>query len=383
MNSINLATLMLTMPRRGISAPSATAVLSVSFATDDAAPLTSPYAGEVGELTIVQTDGTFAASAGTLAYTAQSTPAWGDQRFYGAAVARAAGKALSTKFRYTTAGQAVYLCTFAQSNNPGFGSAAGIDNGFAKASGTSINYAANASLVGGGITMETLNSSTDYQVAVVLRSAGAFYFSKLSGTWELMWVDAAGTTATLYPMFGNFDSAGSLDFFNVGDLPAPFTTDNGIALLNVASPSGSYTGVANALIEMALTAPGSITTEAGFRFRVVDANNYWRAYFNTSGAFRVDSVEAGAATNRISVAGVITGGATRTIRIISDGTAQDAFTLSTPTWAKRGSQLTNDIHTTATGIETDVGAGWTAANLRVYERASSQYDVLDTLAFLG
>jgi hypothetical protein len=362
----------------GASAPSATPVLTVNFATDDAAPLTSPYAGELGSLTIVETDGTFAVSGGKLTYTAQTTAAWGDQRFYGAGVARQAGRALTTTFRYSTAGQAVYFCAFAQSNNPGFGSAAGIDNSIAKASGTTINYAAGAALIAGH-TFESLSSNTSYQVAVVLRSAGAFYFSKLSGTWELMWVDAAGTTATVYPMFGNFDSAGSLDYFRLGDLPAPFTTDNGIATVNAASPSGSYTATADQLIELTLTAPGTITTEAGFRFRVVDSNNYWRAYFNTSGAFRVDSVETGVATNRINVAGVITAGATRTIRVISDGTAQDAFSLATATWTKRGSQLTNDIHTTATGIETDIGAGWTAANLRSYPRTSSTYNLLDNV----
>ena len=59
--------------------------------------------------------------------------------------------------------------------------------------------------------------------------------------------------------------------------------------------------------------------------------------------------------------------------------AQDAFSLATATWTKRGSQLTNDIHTTATGVETDIGAGWTAANLRSYPRTSTQYTVLDTL----
>lgn len=352
--------------------------LKVEFATDDAAPLTSPYVGETGSLTVVETDGTFAVSGGTLTYTAQTTAAWGDQRFYGAGVTRQAGRTLKTLFRYSTAGQAVYFCAFAQSNNPGFGSAAGIDNSIAKASGTTINFAAGAALVAGH-TFEALSSNTAYEVAVVLRSAGAFYFSKLSGSWKLMWVDAAGTTATVYPMFGNFDSAGTLDYFRVGDLPAPFTTDNGIATLNVSSPSGSYTGTADQIIEMTLTAPGTITTEAGFRFRVVDASNYWRAYFNTSGAFRVDSVEAGVATNRINVAAVISAGQTRTIRIISDGTAQDAFSLSGSTWTKRGSQLTNDIHTTATSIETDVGAGWTAANLRSYPRTSTGYNVLDSL----
>ena len=363
-------------PQSGVVIPY---LLRVEFATDDPAPLTSPYGDGVGSITVVETDGSFAASGGTLTYTAQASPAWGDQRFYGAGVTRQAGRALKTLFRYTTAGQAVYFCAFAQSNNPGFGAAAGIDNGFAKASGTSINYAASAALVGGGLTMEVLASATDYQTVVVLRSAGAFYFSKLSGSWKLVWVDAAGSTATVYPIFGNYDSAGSLDYFRLGDLPAPFTTDHGIATLNVASPSGSYTATADQIIEMTLTAPGSITTEAGFRFRVVDANNYWRAYFNTSGAFRVDSVEAGVATNRISVAGVISGGQARTIRVISDGTAQDAFSLASATWTKRGSQLTNDIHTTATGIATDVGAGWTVSNFRSYPVESPQYNVLDRL----
>jgi hypothetical protein len=232
-------------------------------------------------------------------------------------------------------------------------------------------------LIAGGITFEALSSNTAYEVAVVLRSAGAFYFSKLSGSWKLMWVDAAGTTATVYPMFGNFDSAGTLDYFRVGDLPAPFTTDNGIATLNVSSPSGSYTGTADQIIEMTLTAPGSITTEAGFRFRVVDADNYWKIYFNTSGALRVDSIEAGVATNRKNVAGVISGGQTVTLREIMSSTAQDSYSLAGTTWTKRGSQLTNDIHTTATGVATDVGAGWTVSNFRSYPVESPQYTILD------
>jgi hypothetical protein len=103
MSQINPAILLMTILRGG--GVSVSPVLTVNFATDDAAPLTSPYAGELGSLTIVETDGTFTVSGGVLTYTAQTTAAWGDQRFYGAGVARQAGRTLKTLFRYSRRGR--------------------------------------------------------------------------------------------------------------------------------------------------------------------------------------------------------------------------------------------------------------------------------------
>ena len=78
-------------------------LLRVEFSTDDATPVASPYAGEVGSLTVVQTDGTLAVASGVLSYTAQTTPTDGDEGFVAATgLARTAGRGLYFKLTPTT-----------------------------------------------------------------------------------------------------------------------------------------------------------------------------------------------------------------------------------------------------------------------------------------
>jgi hypothetical protein len=136
--------------------------------------------------------------------------------------------------------------------------------------------------------------------------------------------------------------------------------------INVASPVNSqvYTGTANAIVDISVTAPGSLGVEAGLIFRRVDGNNYWRAYFDASGAFKVDRVVVGVATNHINVAGVISAATTRRIRVKLVDNTIEAFTKSGTTWTKRGSTITNTTHQNATDVVVDIGSGWSVSNLR-------------------
>ncbi len=233
----------------------------------------------------------------------------------------------------------------------------------------------------GGIDLRGAITPVPITLAIVLQAAGAYFFRKYSGgSWKYCFYDAANAASPLYVAF-RFNTNAltmTLDSVQVLDLGAPFDAAQGLTMLNVAAPSGSYTGTADAVIDIDLTAPGTLISEAGIVYRRLDANNYWRAYFNTSGAFRVDSVSGGVATNRINVAGVIAAGQTRTIRIVCDGSLHDAYTLAGATWTVRGSQVNVSHQNSQTTIVPEVGAGWTAANLRSTPRTSATYDALDT-----
>ena len=337
------------------------------FTTTASAPLTSPRTAEPGPgiLTFVDTENKMSISGGALVSLAGKTvSAWGDPAFWGAAQTRVTGLALLASISIGSG-------NFAQfgwdTDQTGTGEIAA-HCFYISSTGWLAGQAGNVQIV-------TVSVATAYQVALVLRSTGAFWFIK-GGTfssWTLLWVGTTENTATLYPSLQVYSIATTLDYCRVRQLAAPFTTDNGFATLNIASPptATNYTGDADATILITLTAAGTILTNGGIRFRVVDASNYWIAYFNTVGAFRVDSVVAGTPTNQINVVAVIATSATRTVQIQIRSTSLSFYTLNSATWTQRGSTLTSSTHQSATGVRTDFGADWIAANLLDYPATST------------
>src|SRR5690606_33407092 len=89
-----------------------------------------------------------------------------------------------------------------------------------------------------------------------------------------------------------------------------------------------------------------------------DSNNGYRAYFNSAGAFKCDRYVAGTPTNVVNVAGVITGSGTRTIRVITDGTALRFYTLSGTAWTQRGSTITDSNFSSQTTITPLADGSW-------------------------
>lgn len=351
-------------------------LLRVEFATDDAAPIASPYAGEVGSLTITDSANALSVSSGELLASSASVATRDPWIRDATGLARVAGRALIIRARRDVFGAAgnTYLLgwhnTLSSPDSPQ-------TYGFMFPSASP-----SAGFVSDGTTPALLDSvanTTYYRFAIVLRGTGFFLFIDT----KLAWVGRGGSESTLYPgvMSRVINSRQPrLDYMRVKDAGGAFATDEGIATLNVASPAvQDYAATADQIIDLTLTAPGSITAEAGIIYRKLDTSNYWRAYFNTSGAFRVDSVSGGVATNQINVAGVIAAGQTRTIRIICEDSLHDAYTQSGSTWTKRGSQLNVSHQNTQAAVQPDIGAGWTAANLRSYPRTSSNYNVLDTI----
>jgi hypothetical protein len=139
-----------------------------------------------------------------------------------------------------------------------------------------------------------------------------------------------------------------------------------VPTIDVASPANLqvYAGTSSAIVDMSLTAPGSLGVESGLRFRVQDSNNYWRMYFDSGGAFKVDLVTSGTPSNQINVAAVITTSATRRIRVRATNTTLDFYTKNGATWTKRGATLTSSVLQAYSDVVPEIGAGWTGANLR-------------------
>jgi len=225
----------------------------------------------------------------------------------------------------------------------------------------------------------------DGRYAVTLFETGAAFFAVRSGVWTLTWLDDTNTDATLYPAVGAHQGTDggtyAWDNWFVRGLPAPFTDAALLTVVNEATPvSGQpYTATADAIHDLTVTAPNPLTGECALEYRVTDDDNKWRAYFNDSGAFRLDSVLAGTPTNRINVAGAIAAGETRTIRVWTYGSLHNCYTRAgiTTDWTKRGSGINLSHQNTATTIKPVAGAGWVLGALRSYPTTSPAYAELD------
>ncbi len=364
-----------------------TYLLRDEFTTDDAAPVASPRTAEPGPgtLTLAQADGQFSISGGKLSFPAQSTPTWGDLGFFeNVGRGRVTGRVLIGLFNFSTLQVCVFLA-WLRSATADVTAFANIANGFYLATGGGALQPPSAAAAGPNLDA-VLVVSTDYKAAIVLRSVGCFRFLKggAFANWTLLWVDALDNTATVYPGFSNSVAVGTLDYFRVRDLPAPFTTDYGIATLHDAAPVSDTpaAGEANGITDLYFNLPGSPSANlvaAELRYRRQDATNYWSAYIkrnagNTAWDFLLDSVSAGTPTNRITVTGV---GTPDAIRVIHDGNLHDCYTKATTTWSKRGSQVNNAALAAQTGVNPIAGAGTTLTQLDVWPRASSVYAELD------
>lgn len=231
-------------------------------------------------------------------------------------------------------------------------------------------------------------SGTTYDIWVMLRSTGAFFFLRTGGgSITLDWIGLFDTHTGLTVGFANVGAAAGqrlVDAVRVADMGlAVFATDFGICSVNVASPTNlaALTATADQIIDLTLTAPGTLATEGGFYYRDNGGTqqNCWHAYFNSAGAVRLDSIVAGVATNRISVAGAITNGATRTLRVRCNGSLHDLFTLNGTAWTKQGSQVNVSNQNTIATMDADIGAGWTASNFYGYPLTSTNYATLDSI----
>lgn len=132
---------------------------------------------------------------------------------------------------------------------------------------------------------------------------------------------------------------------------------------------------ADAIVDFTYTLPAAplVDNTINVFYRISDASleagyTCWRAYLQRNGAnnawgFRLDSVSAGTATNRINVTGV---GDAVGIRVQCAGSLHDCWTTTDGTaWTKRGAQVNVSLNNTSKGINTVYCSGTTPTQLTV------------------
>lgn len=371
---MNTATKLLLGLLGGSSAAPITYLFRDEFTTDVAAGNVNGSAGEPGpgNWTALDTSNLISKSGGELVINGKPLSGAGNNGVLSPLFARVAG--LSAVWGGTTI------------TTPGY-SRLGLHNSIASDPTPTIIVSPTAWDVDGVILPSFGASITG--VAIVLFQSKTALFIQQAGIWTLYWMSnkypATATVGALWWFSEYFTATISAGQVSICQLTVPFDTDTGIATLNVASPvdATEYTGDADGILDLTVTAPGTLdgsaSTRCGFYYRAdSDLSPAWHAYVDGTGAFNLDSIDAGGTrTNRIAVAGVITGGGTRTLRVIVAGTKHNAYTLSGTTWTKRGSEINVSLNDAVTTIEPSVPAGWTAANLQSWPRTSAAYAELD------
>lgn len=147
--------------------------------------------------------------------------------------------------------------------------------------------------------------------------------------------------------------------------------------------NSEQTAVTDGEFNLSFTLPGTpaYNETVELWYRANGDQNYWRAYLlrnstNTAWDFRLDSVSNGTATNRINVTGV---GTPTQIRVYTNGSTIDCYTLEGTTWTKRGSTITNTTHATNKGARAVYSSTVTPVRLAAHPRRTiSTYDLLTT-----
>lgn len=290
------------------------------FVTAEAGPVASPRACEPGPNTLAftQTNGSFSISSGALNYPAPSPASWTATLFWaGTGIGRATGRALlATKTRTSIGSNSSIGWSRAQAAQ-GNGQIAHGEHG--------AGFLFENNLLATTTQLYIPAQNTTYDVAVVLRSTGAFYLIN-DGSWRLLYVGMLDSTATLYPYFATQNEAGTLDTLRVADLGGSWATDYGIATTweAVSAANDVIATTADCLIEHTFTAQTGVTKN--ILVRRLDDNNCWVVRCDQGGStITLFEKNAGVETSRGSVAFTWTNGASYRVLLTATGTTIRVF----------------------------------------------------------
>ena len=215
-------------------------VLRILGKTVDTAPLTDPYLGngrgEVGSLTVVEVDGTFAADGTKIDFTAQSTPVWGDQ-YLRDADGQTRVRGLMAAGRIIIDGVTKQLVCGLW--NDTVADNLGLQGVYTSFSGLRVIAASGGSIdLGLGLT-----NGDQIDWMVIARATGSYIFASINDSnWRLIWWFDADSTITLYTGFSNFDAAGEVRLIEATILPeslvpSPIVSDD-YSLIPVVKDEG-------------------------------------------------------------------------------------------------------------------------------------------------
>ncbi len=345
------------------------------FTTADSAPLGSPRMTEPagGSWTVIETDGEFSISSGALNYPVQATPVLGDQSMYAGSWTRRNGLALIFDMQMSTRSTCYPLIW-----NSAASGAPALSNGMYTTS-TAFRLRTGASAAGFDIT--ALAASTTYTVAIVQRDNGCYIYIKSGSDWILQWVDTQGSFLNTYVLFANHSAAGTLDNVRVIDLPAPYNSEFGLALVNVTSSFGTIqTGTATGSHVLRLTRGTTAANDtATLNFRQTDANNLLRARVsrnagNTAYDLELQSVVSGTPSDLATKVTNI--GNVDAIEVRTNGTTIEVYTLVGSLWTRQFN-VTSSTQQSATGISAETsGPTFTLTRLTAFERISSAVNTI-------
>lgn len=358
-------------------------LLRLIFPTLDAAPLDDPYVEGAYSLDTVQDDGNLSIVAAPtgLAFPGNvlRLPAPGAAGYNKTGIIENVGQT-------RTPGLVVLMHIYRQSFSGNWGFfgwrsaasfAASITDGGNE--GVMLVITGALTVVNNGSTLTTGITMAAYSVPVafaIAANATGYDYYICGGEWNewtLLFRGLSDSTATLYEAVGTNSAT-----YDVGLVETFVANGLNAGDLAQASPvnATSYSGFADGFHTLTLTAPGTISAEAGLIWSYTDANNYFRAYFNTSGAFLVEKIIGGSRTELLAaVAGVIATSATRTIAVRKEADVMRVYTVNGTAWTLRAT-ITDDDLMLATAVRANIGSGWTAANLTSKPLSSSAYNAL-------
>ena len=349
-------------------------LLRDEYSSAAAAPLASPRTADPGPgtFTLVQNDGQFSVSGGSLQIPEQGTATWGDLGFYTTtALSRATGRALHVRAAFTSA---------ATGDRFMFGWSNAQDASYANFRTPAV-YPREGRIelynVGyGSVDAGDYATATAYDFALVLRSTGAFCLVRggAFAAWTLLWVARFDSVANLYPSLAAYSLAATVDRFRAADLGTPWDGDYGIALgrdtftdaggtsLDAhtpdVDPGGGWTesygdweiyenqarnvgsnpgdagwlatlesGAADVLVESDITINHTGSANgAGIVLRYTDVDNLWLVQLNwTTSELRIYERNAGAWTQRASAAVTISAGTPYRVTAAAHGSTITAW----------------------------------------------------------
>ncbi len=188
-----------------------------------------------GTRTVTDTESKLSIASAALTFAGgKATPAWGDPGLWYSSVTRTAGKTLLGQINVSTVG----------GNGLQFGFPSNTTGGNAR---SGIRLAStNIALVEGGsfiTNIGTYSTATQYNLAVVLRSTGAYLFIKGGSfsNWTLLWVGAVDSTSTLYPAVFNNNI-----IFTADNIAIPTTLYTPVPLVSDGFSASTTDGSGNA-----------------------------------------------------------------------------------------------------------------------------------------
>ena len=304
------------VPRSSGGAAAMTFLFQADFSgmANNAGPLSSPLAGDVGELALEQDANDYWSIA-----SGQLVGVVGGSNTQVYAVMADGG----SNIEFTRGGIGFYFDAFVTSprTQAGF-----IDPSVIFASSIGNDSSVQSTPASAGILDDAQGTFVDDEdVAIVDRSTGAYYFVRNSGgTWRLGWVGIVGSLASYVMMLNPRNNGGAFNKVFAADMVANghsvFDGDYELATNRTASPGvgATTTSEADALIEMTWTAATGETFELSTRR--TDDDNRWILRASQAGStVKLIQEQATVETERSSAAQTLTNSTDYRFVVIQDG----------------------------------------------------------------